>query len=215
MYYEWIQTHKKTIIFTSIGLFLLIVVWGATTYISRIGKVGVTISAVPRDASVTIDDKEVGNGTHWITPGTYKIAAQKEGFKQRSKTVEASTDKEQNVVALSLTPESDVAKTWAENNADDYKANEAYGAIEARANGDYFRKKYPITDVLPYSDPYYSIAYETRPDNSIVITISTPSPRYRYFAIQKFRELGYNPADYRITFTDFKSPLGNNGGINE
>ena len=214
MYYEWIQTHKKTIIISSLIIFVLLLLWGTTTYVTRVGKVGVTISAVPRDASVTIDNKEIGNGTHWVEAGTYTITASKDGFKERTKKVVVSQEKKQNAVALSLTPESDEALKWFETHSNDYKTNEVYGAIEARSNGEYFQLKNPVTRVLPYSDPYYTIAYEAN-GNNVTIVISTPSPRYRYFAVEKFRQLGFNPTDFRIEFKDFKTPLVEDSGDNE
>ena len=207
MYYEWIQSNKRSIAITLVVLFIVLTGWGIVTYITRTGKVGVTISAVPNDATITINGKNKGNGTHWLEAGTYTITAKKEGFKTRTKQVDATPDKKQNAVALSLTPESEVAKKWADANPNAYKANEAYGAIEARMNGDYFRVKHPVTGVLPYNDPYYQIGYTSKDNRDIIITIATPSPRYRYLAIEKFRDLGFNPTEYRIEFTDFKSPL--------
>ncbi len=67
----------------------------------------------------------------------------------------------------------------------------------------------PITTRLPYIDPYYTIAYKTvgETSNDIVITIRTPSPRYRYVAIEKLKAWGYDVTDYKIEFIDFKNPL--------
>lgn len=210
MYYEWLQQHKRTIIIVSVLLFVVMAIWLTATYVSRIGKIGVTIAAVPSDATVTINGHSVGNGTKWVTAGTYTISAKKDGYASRSKTVTVTDSKKQNAVALALTPQSDEAKKWADTHADQYKANEEYGAIEARINGDYFRAKNPVTTVLPYTDPYYEIGYTQTGETTLDITISTTSPRYRYFAIQKFRELGFNPSDFKIEFKDFKNPLGGN-----
>lgn len=207
MYYEWIQENKRTIFLSVVTALVALTIWGVVTIVTRTGKVSVTISAVPSNATITMNDKKLGSGTHWVTPGTYTVTAQKEGFETITKTAEITSEKKQNAVAFSLAPESDEAKKWAEANPDAYKTNEEYGAIEARANGDYFRKKYPITNVLPYTDPYYKIGYTSENNRDITITIATSSPRYRYFAVEKFRELGFNPTDYRITFTDFKNPL--------
>ncbi|MFZ1360816.1 MAG: PEGA domain-containing protein [Candidatus Saccharimonadales bacterium] len=206
MYYDWIQQHKRTIIICTAALCIIVTVWGIATYISRIGKVGITISAVPSSAVVTINGTPVGNGTHWVAPDTYTIAASKDGFGSRSKQVNVTDAKTHNVVALSLSPQSGAAKQWAERHERDYKQNEAYGAIEARTNGDYFKQKNPITNILPYTDPYYEIAYTTH-GSAIVVTISTPSPRYRYIAVQKLRELGFNPSAFTIQFIDFDNPL--------
>lgn len=208
MYQPLIQKHKKLLVLSIAILFIVLIVWGVVTYVSRLGKVSVTIATVPRDAQVTINGRDASSGTHWHIPGTYKITATKDGFVSRTKTVIVSRDKQQNAVALSLTPESDAAKKWAEINVSAYKSNEAYGAIEARANGEYLKKKHPITNVLPYTDPYYEISYEITPESALTVTIATPSPRYRYLAIEKLRGLGYNPTEFRVVFKDFKNPLG-------
>lgn len=208
MYYEWIQANKRLVAIVAVLVLVLLTGWGIVTYITRTGKVGVTVSAVPSDAEVTVNNKNVGNGTHWLAAGSYTITAKKEGFKTRTKQVEVTSEKKQNTVALSLTPESESAKKWADANPNAYKTNEAYGAVEARMNGDYFRTKHPVTGVLPYTDPYYQIGYTSKNNKDIIITITTPSPRYRYLAVEKFRDLGFNPTDYRIEFSDFKNPLG-------
>ena len=68
----------------------------------------------------------------------------------------------------------------------------------------------PILKKIPYTDPYYQISYKTvsATSNDIIITIHTPSPRYRYYAIRELKSWGYDPTDYTIEFTDFVNPLG-------
>jgi hypothetical protein len=207
MYYEWYQKNRKLIIGGIIFIILLLTAWGIWVYVSRQGKVPVTISAVPRDSSVMINGQPSGNGTTWLVPGSYIVEAKKDGFESRKKTITVTDGKEQNVVALGLTPVSDEAQKWAEKNASAYKDNETYGALEAQANGQYFQEKNPIVAHLPYDDPYFQITYTANTNNEAVLTITTPSPRYRYFAIQKIRELGYDPSDFKIQFSDFKNPL--------
>lgn len=207
MYYDWIQEHKRLIVITSLLLLGVLIAWGAMTYISRIGKIGVTISTVPSDATVFVNNAPTRGGTIWVVPGKYTIRASKEGFATSEKKVDASAAKEQNVVAMALTPQSDTAKQWASQHQDEYKNNEIYGAIEARENGAAFAAAHPITKTLPYTDPYYQISYLRDGDESIILTVSTDSPRYRYYAVKKLRELGYEPTDFTIKFTDFKNPL--------
>ena len=207
MYYEWLQQNRKLIIAGFVCFILVLTGWGIWTYVSRQGKLPVTISAVPRDASLTVNGQSIGAGTTWFVPGKYTIKAQKDGFESREKTITITDGKEQNVVALGLIPVSNEAQEWAEKNADAYKNNETYGAIEAQTNGAYFQETNPIVAHLPYNDPYFQITYNADANSEAVLTIVTPSPRYRYFAIQKIRELGYDPANFKIIFSDFKNPL--------
>ena len=99
------------------------------------------------------------------------------------------------------------AKKWADDHTTEYRKNEAYGAIEASVNGDYFTERNPITTKLPYVDPYFTLGYISHDNQTISLTIETPSPRYRYFAIEKLRQMGYDPTDFDIIFKDFKNPL--------
>ncbi|RYF29644.1 MAG: PEGA domain-containing protein [Chloroflexi bacterium] len=205
---EFFLTHRKKIVIGAILLFVVFVLFSAATYISRSGKIGVTFSIVPGDASLTVNGNKSGKGTQWLTPGTYTIKVEKNGFQTVEKQIIADANKERNVAAVSLTPESDEAKAWAEKNQNLYKSNEEFGSIEAQETGKFLRARHPIIDVLPYKDPYYTVAYRLNNDQSITLTVDTPSPRYRYFAVQKIRELGYNPTDYDIEFKQYKNPLG-------
>ena len=207
MYYDFIHRHKNRA--KAIGLVLLLVItwWGIATFIDRNGKVPVTISVVPNDAKVLFDATQKGNGTHYIAAGSYEVIVEKDGFKTDKKTVIITDKKQQNVVAISLNPDSKEAKKWAKDHESDYAKNQAYGAIEASSNGRYFTEKNPISSKLPFNDPYFTIGYVVNEDQTVTLTIVTPSPRYRFYAVQKIRDLGYNPTDFKIIFKDFKNPL--------
>lgn len=212
MVYDWYNQHRRLVNAGLAALLVVTISWMAWTYTTRIGKVGLTINAVPADAAITINGQPFSTGTAWLTPGTYTVKAQKDGFSQREKRVIVDTKKKQNVTSLGLTPLSDTAKKWADSHQQDYKNNEVFGSLEAQSDGEYFATLHPIIKQLPFQDPYFNISYlrdQTNPDN-IVLTIKTPSPRYRYFAIQKLRQMGHDPSDYRIQFNDFTNPLGGN-----
>lgn len=204
---EIFHRYRKQIVLGIIGAFLLLVAFSVFTYVSRVGKVGVTFSIVPGDAQLMLDGQGSGKGTQWLVPGTYTVKVQKDGFTSTERKVIVTNEKQHNVVAISLTPESNEAKQWADAHQQQYKDNEEFGSIEAQETGQYLRDKHPIISVLPYQDPYYKIAYTLNNDQSITLTIDTPSPRYRYFAVQKIRELGYDPTDYNIDFKQFTNPL--------
>lgn len=207
MYYEWIQTHKKHLSIGAGILVFLFIAWTATTLISRIGKLPLTIQTVPSDAQITLGDQTVGNGTTWAKPGTYTLTVRKNGFTPQTKRIIITSQKQQNVSATALVAESDATKKWADQHSNEYLAVQEYGSIEARNYGTYIATKYPITKSLPFNDPYYQITYTIDKNDALTLTIATPSPRYRYFAVQKLRDLGYNPTDYVIHFKDFHNPL--------
>lgn len=205
---EFFYQNKKRIFQIGAILFAILVLWSLITLVTRIGKTPLTIAAIPSDAKIILNGKQLGNGTHWLDNGTYNISAEKEGFEKVEKSVIVTPDKKNNVVAVSLAPKSDEAKKWADEHARDYQNNEQYGAIAAREDGQYFTDRNPITKELPFKDPYFTIGYIANDDQSISLPVVTPSPRYRFYAIEKIREWGYDPTDFRIVFKDFKNPLG-------
>lgn len=207
MYYDFIHQHKQRFKIAGIAFIVLVAWWGIATFVDQNGKIPVVVSVVPSDATVTFNGKSEGNGTHYLPAGSYEVTVRKDGFKTETEQVIVTDKKQQNVVAASLTAESTDAKKWAKEHSGDYAKNQAYGAIEANSNGSYFTAKNPITTKLPYNDPYFTIGYIVNKDQSITLTVVTPSPRYRFYAVQQIRDLGYDPTDFKIMFKDFHNPL--------
>lgn len=207
MYYDFLQTNRKRIIRAVILLLVALFLWTTITLIGRIGKVPVTIAVVPSNAAITLNSQTYQDGTVWLPAGTYAVSLSRDGFAAQKQKVVITAEKSENVIAASLVPESDAAKQWAEEHQKDYKDNERYGAKQASANGDYFTTKNPITKQLPFTDPYYKIAYTSGDDNTITLTVTTTSPRYRFYALEKIRQWGYDPTDFVIDFKDFTNPL--------
>lgn len=185
----------------------ILALWTIVILLGRIGKVPVMIATVPSDAIVVLNGQKVSNGHQWVTAGRYDINVSKDGFTEQKQTVIVDGQKKDMTIAISLVAKSDDAKRWAKENADKYKDNEKYGAIAARSEGEYLTATNPIIKNLPFTDPYYKIGYTTKDDNSITLTILTVSPRYRFYAVEKIRDWGYDPTDFLIEFKDFNNPL--------
>ena len=207
MYYDSLQRYKKRILFAIALFFIVCVVWTIVIFTGRIGKLPVVVAVVPSNATITIDNQHYGNGTQWLKPGTYKVTVSKDGFTSSNESTVVTDKKSQNVIAVSLKAESDEAKKWAAEHQKEYSSNEQYGAIEASADGKYFADTHPITTKLPFNDPYFTIGYTVDKDDSVTLTVATPSPRYRFYAVEKIRQLGFDPTDFKIVFKDFHNPL--------
>lgn len=200
-------TYKKEIL-SALGLiFSLLLIYSVILFVGRIGKVGVEFHLVPSDATVSLGSMTFSSGTQYIPAGAYHIKVTHAGFESNETTIIVSADKQQNIVAASLTATSDDAKKWAAAHQADYEKNEIFGAQQARTNGQFLSDKNPIINNLPYTDPYYKIAYRSDDNQTITLTIQTESPRYRYMATQKIRDFGYNPTDFKIDFLDYQNPL--------
>jgi len=63
---------------------------------------------------------------------------------------------------------------------------------------------------LPYDNLVYTIGYQADPSDptgqSVIIDIDA-AEGYRNAAVDKIRELGYDPADYKITFEGYVNPF--------
>jgi len=205
------QKHRKTVLTMGVLLFIcLIVSMIAYQYkisLDRQGKVAVAMQIVPSDAKVTVDmtDTLAGN-TVYITPGERKISVKKEGFAAVSKTYRIESYNSP-AIYISLAGESDEAKHWEQTHQNEYKRLEVLSAKQAEKYSKDFRERNPIVNALPVKDPYFTISYRNIDDKSVRLTIWGTSPRYREFAIDHLRKLGFDPTDYEIEFTGFKNPL--------
>lgn len=203
---EFIRTHK--LIVSIIGIFLLIVViLSIATFISRIGKEQVGVYLVPSDAHLTVNGQEHRPGTTYLEPGDYKVKAEKDGFASYEETVQITQSNTTNI-DIALTPVSDEAKKWQQDNMEGYFAFEGRAGEQAVTEGIAFSEKNPIVDHLPFSNYVYTVGYRADPDvqDGIIITIDTITG-YRQAGIRKIRELGFDPTDYKIEFINYENPF--------
>lgn len=205
---DFIAKHRAL----SIGIFLLIlalpVVYYFFTVADRAGKTQVTVRIVPADATVTIGDKKVSSGDIWLKPGAYPVKGSKGGFADYSSSEVVGTEKK--LIVVLLNPESDEAKRWADKNRDKYMEVEGQAGDNARLEGEAFRDKNPIVNLLPYKSLIYTIGYRADPSdasgNSIIIEINT-SESYRDDAVYQIYQWGYDPTDYKVNFKEYSNPF--------
>lgn len=209
MIIDWIARYRTVII--SIVVLVVVGIVGYTIYSTstRAGKTKVDIVVVPKDAAIKV------NGTPmtpplYLTPGDYTISASKEGFAtlEKSKTI---TNKE-TTLTMPLNAESDEANKWAEQNQEQYLTLEGIAGRLATKEGEEVSTKNPVIQVLPFSNYIYTIGYKNDPSDpsgeSIIVTIDTIEG-YRNAAVQKIRELGFDPSQLKIEFKDYESPFEN------
>lgn len=205
---EFIRQHK---IITTIIVILLVGLIAYTVYlsISRAGKEPVTIYLIPGDTKLMIDNQQYSAGTAYIKPGTYNVSASREGFESIERTVTIGQPNTA-VIDISLTPVSDEAKQWQEDNMHLYDQFQARTGVRANEFGERFREQFPIVTKIPFSNFIYSIGYRLKnPDNSsegIILTI-TAITGSREAALNKIRELGFDPTDYEINFNNYENPF--------
>src|SRR5690349_4529882 len=108
---------RKWLIITLLVLAFIIVpvIYYLASTISRTGKVEVSLITLPDDATVTMNGTIVKQGTLLLAPGDYTVKAERNGFatSEKEETIVKDTKK---TITISLTPITDEAKSWLENN---------------------------------------------------------------------------------------------------
>ncbi len=177
---------------------------------TRTGKIAVDVATVPADASVDISGTNYGSAkTIYLQPNkNYSVKIHKNGFKDVAFSQYITRDNHN--ITVGLTGQSESAIKWQQDNQDKY--TELEGAIGQIANqeGVSFVDKNPIVPSLPYENLIYSIGYRADASDpsgkAIILTINAPEGA-RNAAIQQIRDLGYDPLDYKIEFSDYRNPF--------
>lgn len=174
----------------------------------REGKVAVSISTVPKNATIEIDSigKVSSESTVYLDQGKYKAVVSKEGYESRTETIDVRQDL-YPAVYVQLNPESSAAKNEREKDKELMLELQKKQGLKSAQFTETFEKKYPIVKSLPIKDPYYRIGYLSDDGTNMYITVYTESPRYRYNAVKRIESLGYRVSDYKIKFIDYESPL--------
>lgn len=208
MLLDFIRNHRILAILT-ILLLVGLTSFGIYLTISRIGKEPVEIILTPEDMTLTIDGQNYRSGTAYIKPGTYGVKAEREGFETFEGTV---TIGQPNTTSIDyvLTPVSEEAKKWKEDNIDLYLAQEGRSSVRSNEIGKQFAEQFPITTKLPFRNFIYSIGYRLQnvdnPSEGIIIEI-TAITGSREAALNKIRELGFDPTNYEINFNNYENPF--------
>lgn len=201
---------NKRALITTFGVigFLLIplVIWGLTT-LPQQGKVAVSVEVLPSEATVKINNQDYsGQKTIHLEPGTYTATISHEGFEtDTQQLIVKEGDKD---LALFSTPQpiTSEAERWVRENQNAYLTLEGKAGEAAVQQGAEFIEEYPLTKWLPLQKATYTIGYKQDGPDKIIITINAFSG-YREAALQEIRDLGFDPSDYTIEFTDYRNPF--------
>lgn len=208
MMYEFL-TRYKTALISLVFVVLIAIVAGAYLIIeqSRSG-ISSTVYIVPADAVATIDGQPLKPGNQKIPAGDHDIVVRKYGFTDYQQTTTINDTR--TTIDVALIPESGEAIAWAEANADLYRLKESRASKLLSQSGKAFSDDNPIVSHLPIDNMVYTIGYRRASSdptsNAIIIEIDAIKG-YRNGAIQKIKDLGFNPAEFTITFRDYRNPF--------
>lgn len=168
----------------------------------------IVIKKVPGDAKLFINDKEVWGDRTSLANGTYTVRAEKSGF--ATNTFTAIVNDDVRYIAATLTPSSDEAKKWAASNENAYLELERYVSSQNANSGKTLAENAPLVTQLPIEGYTYTVGYKNDAGNSsgkpIVVTIDTTAG-YRNAAIGSIYNVGFDPGDYKLQFSDYTNPF--------
>lgn len=179
------------------------------------GKTKLTVQVAPEDSTITINGTVKKARILYLNPGTYKIAATKDGFTSDNATIALQKGHPQITQLLPI-PSSSQAQTWLRNHPDIQAEREKIAGDRENSSQALLNTIYPLINKLPQTFSSYSISYDPsikypEDPNHIAILIQAPTPDTRQQALQWIRSLGYNPADYEIVFSDIFNPFNPSG----
>lgn len=194
------QTNRKQIISVVLILVIGMVIYFGILALSRQDKTAVRFNTLPDNAKITINDgKQIdGNSTAYLTPGNYEVTLKADGFQTSEDKIAVGGEAITKYYVLSSG--SSQADEWQRKNQQKILEFEGKRAEQASEASEEFRKKNTVTSILPYRNVLYSIEYRAGANDIVIVQIIADSAENRSFAMQKLRELGYEPTDLKIEF---------------
>lgn len=210
----YFNKYKQPIKWVSLVIFITLMIYVIVSLVmgvfERQGKIAVPVSLVPADATIYVDGEKISrSGTIYIKPGQRQVKVTSPGFESVEKTYRIY-DYNAPGIYIGLIGQSDSAKKWQQNNQFRYRKLELLATEKAHQYNQLFEERNPIVKDLPIKDPYFTISYRNIDDKTIKLTIWGTSARYRQYALNYLRQLGYEPTDYEIEFSNFTNPLATN-----
>lgn len=202
--------RNKIIIASLIVIFLALpIVISLIDLSSRNGKVAVSVTMAPADATLKIDGRSAKHGdVIYLKAGNYNYEATRPFFIQRNDSIDI-TETSRDIV-VSLSPEGPEGNRIYESKKKDYTFLEGVAGEVAMEKGSALRNDYPLIQRLPYSNMLFKIGYKSASqspdDKSIIVTVHA-SPIYYNAAIVQISKWGYNPADYNIEVVGEENPF--------
>jgi hypothetical protein len=154
------------------GIVAGFLIWNLVLFISRIGLVGVNITAVPDDSKITMDGKDVKPGKIYLKPGAYNFTASRQYFTTIKKKFDTNDMLVPGTLYLLPRPDSQEALDFLNKNPKIQQQREAASGVESNAIQKKLEEKSPITSSLPYENSHYKIEYLTDESYNVSYTVT-------------------------------------------
>jgi len=163
----------------------------------------ITLVIVPSDAIVQVDNIKVSSKTANYSNGQHVIKVSRKGFKDKTRSFIASSDKKTIEIALDTSSAEGVQ--YLKDHPKEALLRESIIGKESNALGDLSAAKNPVMNLLPYIDREFRIDYGRSakyPNDplKIAVVITYTSDQGKQDAMDWLRLKGYDPTQLEIIY---------------
>lgn len=201
--------RQRTILVTSlILLYIILLAVFAYQIFNQSGRTKVNVVVVPSDSQLTLDGERVSGQDMYLDLGQYEFTASKEGYDDKSITVDVVDDIE---VIAGIALYSSNQAVLDQEDEDTALDREALGGIEASRTGKLLHENNPVLDILPYSSikDMVAVTYgKTDTNADIFLRIDSLSTEGRKNSARWIRDKGFSLSELDIRYSEgYLNPL--------
>ena len=193
--------QKQRLIFIVISFLIIVgIIYFIFIFVTRMGKIEVTVQYAPYSANITLNGTKVKNKSKiWLQPGKYTAKIEYEHFESVERVIEINNDYDYIVGTLHTID--DEGEKYINSHKQEFVEAEGLVGRALTKEGIATKKQYPILNYLPINNQLYSISYTYTDENKPIINIKT-SPEFLDDAVAKMKTLkNIDLTSYQVNFT--------------
>ena len=193
--------QKQRLIFIVISFLIIVgIIYFIFIFVTRMGKIEVTVQYAPYSANITLNGTKVKNKSKiWLQPGKYTAKIEYEHFESVERVIEINNDYDYIVGTLHTID--DEGEKYINSHKQEFVEAEGLVGRALTKEGIATKKQYPILNYLPINNQLYSISYTYTDENKPIINIKT-SPEFLDDAVAKMKTLkNVDLTSYLVNFT--------------
>ena len=181
--------QKQRLIFIVISFLIIVgIIYFIFIFVTRMGKIEVTVQYAPYSANITLNGTKVKNKSKiWLQPGKY--------------TAKIEINNDYDYIVGTLHTIDDEGEKYINSHKQEFVEAEGLVGRALTKEGIAIKKQYPILNYLPINNQLYSISYTYTDKNEPIINVKT-SPEFLDDAVAKMKTLkNVNLTSYQVNFT--------------
>ena len=193
--------QKQRLIFIVISFLIIVgIIYFIFIFVTRMGKIEVTVQYAPYSANITLNGTKVKNKSKiWLQPGKYTAKIEYEHFESVERVIEINNDYDYIVGTLHAID--DEGEKYINSHKQEFVEAEGLVGRALTKEGIATKKQYPILNYLPINNQLYSISYTYTDENEPIINVKT-SPEFLDDAVAKMKTLkNVDLTSYQVNFT--------------